>query len=271
MAKVQRKNRRERMLRPVHPNAGIEAAYRKRLTNEIEAMHRSIMRFLVASYRRQEDRIVAEDESPADALRKTMEELTKRWMRRFDSMAEELADYFATSVEKRSTASLRKILKDGGWTVEFKMTRAMQDIVDATVHENVALIKSIPQQYLGQVEGIVMRGATTGRDIGQIAEDLEKRLGVTRRRAAFIARDQSNKTTAAFNRARQLEVGITEAIWVHSHGGREPRKSHLAAGDAKVRFDVAKGWFDPDLGKYIWPGTEINCRCVSRPVLPGFI
>lgn len=253
----------------MHPNAGIEAAYRKRLTDEIEAMHRSIMRFVIASYRRQEDRIVATDESPADALRRTMKDLTKRWLKRFDTMADELAAYFATSVEKRSSAALKRILKDGGWTVEFKMTTGMRDILDATIHENVALIKSIAPQYLTQVEGIVMRGVTTGRDLGQISEDLQKRLGVTRRRAAFIASDQCNKTSAAFNRARQLEVGIVENEWMHSGGGHTQRPSHVKAGKDRVRFDVAKGWYDPHLKKYIWPGTEPNCHCVSRPVLPG--
>jgi len=63
------------------------------------------------------------------------------------------------------------------------MTAAMRDVVDATIHANVALIKSIPSQYFDQVEGIVMRGVQTGRDVGQVTKDLEGRLGVTKRRA----------------------------------------------------------------------------------------
>lgn len=261
--------RTEIVLRPVRANAGIGIAYRKRLEALIEEMHASVLYWLRAAYRREEPRI-ARDESPADALRRSIRELSRRWLKRFDEMAEKLAQHFAQSVEKRSSAALRKILKDGGWTVDFHLTPAMRDIVDATVHANVALIKSIPAQYLGEVEGIVMRSVQTGRDLAQVTDDLQKRLGVTKRRAAFIAKDQNNKATAAFNRVRQIEIGVKEAEWHHSGAGREPRKSHLKAGRARVRFPVAEGWYDPEVGRRIQPGDLPNCRCFSRPVIKGF-
>ncbi|MDA3876621.1 MAG: hypothetical protein PF483_05990 [Halothiobacillus sp.] len=255
-------------LRPVHPNRGIEAMYRKRLNAEIEAMQKSVVYWLKATYRKNEPRI-AQDESPADMLRRTMKDLSKRWNKRFDTMAKKLAAHFAQSVETRSSLALRKILKDGGFAVEFRMTPAMRDVMDATIAENVALIKSIPSQYLTQVEGIVMRGAQTGRDAGQIAQDLRERLGVTKRRAAFIARDQVEKSTASFNRARFLEVGIEQAVWVHSGGGMSKRPSHVKAGRDGVVYDVSKGWYDPDAKEWIQPGYLPNCKCVGRPVLPG--
>jgi len=261
--------RTEIVLRPVRPNLGIEIHYRKRLDALIEDMHASVMWFLRAAYRKQEPRI-AQDETPADSLRRSIRNLSKRWNSKFDDMAGKLAEHFAQSVEKRSSGALKKILKDGGWSVDFHMTPAMKDIVDATVHANVALIKSIPAQYMEQVEGIVMRGVQTGRDLGQVSQDLQKRLGVTKRRAAFIARDQSNKCTAAFNRARQLELGLTHAIWVHSGHERSPRPSHLKASREKQVYDIRKGWFDPDVGEYILPGTLPNCRCVGKPIVKGF-
>lgn len=264
------RNKAEKTLRPVHPNAGIAEAYRKRLDSLIDAMHRSVVYWLKASYRANEPRILALDETPADALRRSMRDLSSRWLKKFDDAAEALADYFTQSVEKRSSAALKKILRDGGMSVEFDMTPVMRDVVDATVHQNVALIKSIPAQYLEQVEGIVMRSVQTGRDLGQLADDLQRRLGVTKRRAALIARDQNNKATAAFNRVRLQEVGITECIWVHSGAGREPRPAHQKAGRERTRFSVTKGWYDPAVKRFIQPGELINCRCVGRPVVKGF-
>ncbi len=260
----------ETILRPIHPNAGLEAQYRRQLTKLINAMAASVQFWLEATYRKNEDRIVAEDESPADALRRSMKELSKRWLDKFDEMSVKLAEYFAQSVEKRSTLAMKKILKDGGWTVKFQITPAMRDVIDATVHENVSLIKSIPQQYLSQVEGIVMRGVQNGRDLGVISKELQDRLGVTRRRAALISRDQTNKATASLSRARQLELGIEEAVWVHSGGGREPRPTHLKAGRDKVKYNIREGWYDPHEQRYIQPGELINCRCVGRPVIKGF-
>ncbi|MBB3743897.1 uncharacterized protein with gpF-like domain [Rhizobium sp. BK591] len=225
--------------------------------------------WLTATYRQNEPRI-AQDETPADALRRSMRELSSRWLKRFDEMAGKMAEHFAKSVEARATGAMKTILKDGGWTVSFKMTPAMRDVVDATVHQNVALIKSIPAQYLEQVEGIVMRGVQNGRDLGVVADDLQKRLGVTRRRAAFIARDQNQKATSALSRARQLELGLDEAVWTHSGGGKEPRPTHAKAGREKVRYKISQGWYDPAVGRYIQPGEEPNCKCIGRPVLKGF-
>lgn len=243
--------------------------YRRQLNKLIEEMAASTEYWLTATYRQNEPKIAA-DETPADALRRSMKDLSKRWLAKFDVMSTKLAEYFAQSVEKRSTAAMKKILKDGGWTVSFQMTPAMRDVIDATVHENVALIRSIPQQYLSQVEGIVMRGVQNGRDLGVISKDLQERLGVTKRRAALIARDQSNKANASLTRARQLELGITHAQWVHSGGGKTQRKSHVKASKDKVIYDIKEGWFDPDVGERILPGQLVACRCVGRPIIKGF-
>jgi uncharacterized protein with gpF-like domain len=261
--------RNEKVLRPVRPNAGIEAAYRGRLTRLIDAMSDSVVYWLRASYRANTPRM-AQDETPADALRRSIRKLASQWTKRFDDAAVKLGDYFALSVERRSSGALRKILRDGGISVEFKMTAAMRDVVDATIHANVALIKSIPSQYFDQVEGIVMRGVQTGRDVGQVTKDLQERLGVTKRRAAFIALDQNNKATSAFNKARLVEVGVTEAIWMHSGGGKEPRPTHLKAGREGTRYTISEGWYDPAVGKHIQPGELINCKCVGKPVIKGF-
>jgi uncharacterized protein with gpF-like domain len=199
-----------------------------------------------------------------------MRELSKRWLKRFDVASDQLARHFGRSVERRSSAALRKILREAGLSVEFTMTPAMRDVLGATVNQNVALIKSIPREYLGQVEGIVMRGVQTGRDLGQVSKDLQERVGVTKRRAALISRDQNNKATAAFSRARQMEVGLTKAVWVHSGGGHEARPSHLKAGRERTTYKISEGWYDPHEKRHIQPGELINCRCVGRPVVKGF-
>lgn len=265
-----RRDKSETALRPVHPNVGIAEAYRTKLDRLVEAMHRSVVYWLKASYRANEPRILAADETPADALRRSMRELSSRWLKKFDEAAESLAEYFAQSVEKRSSAALRNILRGSGLTVEFKMTPVMRDVVDATVNANVALIKSIPAKYLSEVEDMVQRSVQSGRDLHQLSDDLQKRLGVTKRRAAFIATDQNQKATSAFNRVRLLELGIAEAEWVHSGGGREPRKSHLKAGRDKVRYRVEEGWYDPEVGEKIQPGYLPHCRCIGKPIVRGF-
>lgn len=254
------------ILAPVRPNLGIQAAYRRRLTVLVEQMHKSLSYWLEAAYKANPPKI-AQDELSSSALRVAMRKLSRRWLRNFDLAAKKLADYFAQDISERSDAQLKKILKDGGFSVEFKMSAAQRDVLNATIQENVSLIKSIPREYLTRVEGMVMRSVQTGRDMKQLSDDLQTAFGVSKRRAAIISRDQSNKATAMLTRARHLELGITENVWVHSRGGKTPRPTHVKAGEDGVTFDVAKGWYDPAVGDYIWPGTLINCRCVGRPVI----
>jgi SPP1 gp7 family putative phage head morphogenesis protein len=264
-----RRRKGERVLRAVFPNAGIAAIYRKKLRALIKDMQASYDRFLKAQYRRTPP-IMAQDESPAKELERELRRLGVQWRKNFDAAAPALAAWFAKAAWKRSDAALRKILKDAGVTVDFQMTRAMRDILDATVAGNVAMIKSIPEQYHAQVQDLVMRSVQTGRDLGALSKELQARYGVTERRAALIAFTQNQMATSAMQRARQTELGIDEALWLHSHAGKEPRPTHLA-NDGK-RYNIAEGWFDPDpkVRARIWPGQLINCRCVSKPIVKGF-
>lgn len=264
-------SKKPKTLAPVHPNSGLTALYARKLRALVDEMHRSYTYWLTAKYRANEPLIAQDDAAtPASTIAAAMRELGARWRRRFDDAAKELAEYFATAVQLRSDATLRSILKKAGISVSFRITPAARDILKATINANVSLIKSIPQQYLTNVEGIVMRSVQTGRDLGQLTKELQEQYGVAKRRAAFIARDQNNKATAAITRARQVEIGITEAIWVHSSGGKEPRPTHLKAGRERTRYDIAKGWYDPAVGKHILPGELPNCRCVAKSVIPGF-
>lgn len=262
------KRPKPKILRPVHPNVGIGAAYRRRIDALVAEMANSYRHWLVARYRANPP--IATDALPARDLEKQLSELGRQWAKRFDEAAPKLARWFAQSAERRSRAALDKILRDAGISVRFQMNAEMRDAYQATLSENVGLIRSIPQQYHTQVEGMVMRSVSAGRDLSELTDDLQARFGVTRRRAALIARDQNNKATAVFVRVRQKQAGITKAVWLHSHGGKEPRKTHLA-NDGRL-YDPAKGWFDPDpkVRRRIWPGTEINCRCVSKSIVEGF-
>lgn len=205
---------------------------------------------------------------PAADLQKAIDELAVRWQGRFDAASQDLARYFARSASQRSDAALQAALDKAGITVNFRMTAATRDVLKATVEQNVQLIKTIPQQYLAGVQGDVMRSVQTGRDIGDLAKSLQEKYGVTRRRAAFIAKDQNNKATSAIQKARQSELGLDRGVWMHSSGGKTPRPKHVAADGTE--FDLRKGLKVGDDGGWVMPGEEPNCRCVWRAVIPGF-
>jgi SPP1 gp7 family putative phage head morphogenesis protein len=258
--------RRQKILPPSHPNIGIEVAYRKRLYALLDEMANSLLYWLQAQYRKNKPRM-AQDALPATDLRHQMRQLSHRWESRFDDAAPKLAQYFLTKAKDRTEGALQKILDDAGFTVNFRLTAPVRDVYQALIGENVGLIRSIASQHLSAVEGLVMRSVSEGRDLHTLAKALEDQYGVTKRRAASMARDQNNKATAIIQRTRQQELGIRQAVWMHSGAGKHPRPTHVANNGEK--YDVAEGWFDPAIQKRIWPGTEINCRCTNRAVIPG--
>jgi uncharacterized protein with gpF-like domain len=269
-----------KVLPPIHPNLGLQAAYRKRLDRLIDEMDRSLIFWLSAAYRKTPPQIAQDapegsnfissppTRSPARSLNSVVRRLARRWQRRFNEASGELAQYFATAAAERVDGTLKQILKKGGISVEFRMSREVNDIVQASVAQNVTLIKSIAQQHLAAVQGEVMRSVAAGRDLGSLAKALEHQHGVTRKRAAFIAHSQNNLATATITRARQQELGIDRAVWMHSHGGKIPRPTHVKMDGQP--YDVSKGMWDEHEGKFVYPGELPRCRCVSRSVIPGF-
>lgn len=257
-----------KVVRAVHANAGLAAKYRKQMLALIDEMGASVEHWLSATYRSSPPRVaalVAQDATPSQQINKLLRDLARRWLKRFDEAAPKMAAGYLTGAFRSSDSALRMALKDAGFAVKFEMTPAMRDAFEASLAENIGLIRSIPQEYLQQVEGVVNRSYAAGRDLATMVRSIRNIYPVTQNRAVLIARDQSNKANAVVNRTRQLELGITEAIWMHSNGGKTPRASHVAANGR--RYNVAEGCLID--GEYIWPGEKINCRCTSRIVIPG--
>jgi hypothetical protein len=208
---------------------------------------------------------LAEDASPAQEIRKAFRKLARRWTRNWNAAAEKLAKFFALSAKSRNDAQIMAVLKKAGIAVEFQTTKAVRDIMHATIAQNVALIKSIPQKYLSNVETLVMQSVQQGGDLKTLTDQLQKQYKLTRNRAAIISQDQNRKAFSAFNRARLMELGIEESIWHHSHAGNQPRETHL--NNDGNRYNVQKGWYDSSVGRHIHPGELINCRCYNTPIL----
>lgn len=245
--------------KPIRPNVGIERAYQRELDGLIRDMQDSVVYWITLRYGQKPPEL-ASDASPAAELRKTLKNLGTQWLNRFDQAAPKLAEHFSKDVLERSDRALAGILNKAGFSVRFKLTAPMNDVLQATISQNVSLIKSIAAEHLQEVEGLVMRSVQVGRDIGGLRKDLQERYGITRRRAATIARSQNNLSTATMQRARQLDVGITEARWKHSGGGKHPRPDHVrfAEGrDGGPFYSVQKGAHIS--GQDIFPGQLINC------------
>lgn len=205
----------------------------------------------------------------ADSFLSEFQRLRKHWAARFDNLATKLAEQAVEGWAERNANLWTGQLKRAGFDIQMQLTPAQRLLLRVAIHENVSLIKSIQAQYHTQVEGIVLRAFTAGRDLASLQTELQERMGVTQRRAAFIARDQANKATAAMNGARQRELGLDWAVWLHSAAGKEPREKHVRAGREQWVFNTQVGIDFHDGFGHVLPGVAINCRCSSRTIIPA--
>lgn len=268
------------------PNPGIMSSYKRGLTLQrksnpglIEQMRDSVLYWLLNEYGRVEDDIIAQDASIVDGIMKVFRGLLNRWQKKFDDYADIRAKWLARRVNTNTLNQLKGAMREAGLTVKFRNTPRVNMMLDAIIAENVGLIKSIPSQFLGEVQTIVLESVKNGRDMGYIAQQVRKEYGISRRRAIVIARDQTNKATEAVSRARAEEMGIEYGFWMHRGGGKVPRPTHIGVMNGK-RFKLSEGLYDPQAervrgggyrGRKVKPAELINCHCTYLLDLTGVI
>jgi SPP1 gp7 family putative phage head morphogenesis protein len=287
VTKLQAPTKEPQTVTAIHANKGTEAWYRDKLDQILSAMHTDLVGVLQRTWTEAPPTIgyaadngvtftcadavvtiVIAMDAPSSTLRlqKALEKWGRQWEKRFDKLSLDLSARFAAKNFRNTELSMKHAFANSGFTVEFKPTRKSVESYRAVAAENVNLIKSIPQQYLADVQTQVWQSVAKGSDLHTLSQGLRKTYGVSTRRAALIARDQNNKAKAVIENTRRQELGITHAYWQHSRGGKVPRPEHVAF-DGHI-YELKKGAFLE--GKRVWPGSEINCRCTSRSIIPGF-
>jgi len=255
----------------VIPHRGVQSWYDARLRAIVDAAHDELLRLLHAAYTTTPEPIIGFAQyalSRISVIERAMAEWAKKWSTRFEKMSLDLSKRFTARAFSSTQYSMEAAFKKAGFTVQFKPTRASMQAAQVVVAENVGLIKSLPQQYITDVQTQVWQSVKAGADMSTLSQDLRQTYGVATRRAALIARDQNAKAKATIENVRRQQLGIKQAIWQHSSAGKVPRPTHVAMNNKPYELD--KGMFDPHEKKWIWPGQLINCRCTSRAIIPGY-
>lgn len=277
---ISRSSKKKLTFRPVNYNAGDILWYRATLLREIRAMNKDVRATVLNAFENnptlQPDPEpipgsiqMAQDANPVRVLRDALRSLASKWISRFVDMATGVSDELVTKTNNSVDRNLKASARKEGMTIQMQWTPAMEERQEAIIAENVSLIRSIPEKYFTEVEGMVYRAVAKGGDRKMLADELVERFsqreGITRRRAEFIARDQVRKATSSLSAVRQQAAGIEEGEWIHSAGQANPRHSHVKAGSERKSFRLDQGCYLD--GEWIMPGQLPNCSCSWRPVL----
>lgn len=238
-----------------------EITYNRKLQQIVKLVRADIDAELVPAIKQSVPEYVADAWS--DVIAAALKRLVDRWTSPFArQQAREIASTFVTDASTRAMRRTVGIDLYGG-------NDQLVDYLKAAADQNAALITSIPVQYLEQVSNIVIGNMRSGMRPSYIEQALVKQFGVTQRRARLISRDQTSRITGDINRIRQTSSGISYFRWLTAQDERV-RHTHVIAGsrDTKYGKGVYK-WNElpkNEKGAPMYPGSEINCRCVAVPV-----
>lgn len=272
------------------PPFAIELAYRRAITKLIRGMIKDY-RALFGLYREKKSQMAmdaTQGEWLTTAVQERLNKLGKLWDKKFKEFAEAQSVQMVNKVLKSTDLQLKSILKDYFAAERFELLEmpvALKQVVKAHVAENVALIRSIPSQYLLNVQGALVRAITDNGSIRQFELEVAKYSRKEMSRAKLIAHDQLHKVFTTMVARRCSQLGIKRMMWHHSNVGKEPRPYH------KRKWDGVSGVKDghPNgLNGFIFelanlpviqeadgkqkeirglPSQLINCRCFMRPII----
>lgn len=242
-------------LESIAPNASLAKWYREQMQSMMDEMRKDIINDVVKPYNSE----IAMD-GILDWMGHVIDGIVKKWQGMLDGLSQDVARELVGKAKTHYDRRLLNILKKRGFTVNFRNTQYVQDQAQIALGENVALIKSIGNEYLDKVRSAVWRSVKNGYDVEGLIKQLREIDGVTDRRAKNIAKDQTAKLNQAFEKARAEELGITEAVWLHSGGGRTQRHDHVKAHG--TRYKIAEGCLIS--GQKIQPAQLPFCRCRAR-------
>ncbi len=250
--------RRSVTLRPIVPTKAQADRLYRIYAYVIEAWSRSAKSIIVPEYARTLSRLTSD--SPVD-IEITIEQSEGGILQAILGGLRELLREWTGSI---SLWHLRKITESLKYATNVDLETIIRSLdgpetLDAALQRNVNLIRSVSDQVRQSIADIVFRGLQSRTSVREIEREIAKSTGLARARSRRIAADQVQKLSAALDRDRMTNLGITEFEWMHS-GKLHPREWHKARDGKRFRFD------DPKL-RGDMPGDQPFCGCKARGII----
>jgi len=132
--------------------------------------------------------------------------------------------------------------------------------------ENMSIyIEDFSRSAIKTLRAVVEDNAMKGYRFDRLIETIRLRYGVTRSKAAFLARQETALFMSKYREMRFAEGGVDSYVW-DTAGDEKVRHSH-AILDGKRFFYKSPPVVDQATGRRANPGQDFNCRCVDKPVI----
>lgn len=152
-----------------------------------------------------------------------------------------------------------------GISVAPDITPEIRKALDEKLTYNLDLaIKDFTRDEIPELRRLVEENVFAGGRSDRLADIIEARFGVSKRKANFLADQETGLLTAKFREERYAEIGVREYVWSTSHDARV-RPDHAILDGRRFSFS-SPPVCDRATGRRCNPGEDFRCRCVARPV-----
>lgn len=222
----------------------------------------------------------------AQAVHEQAQELLKRIAAGADAFIEDYdlggaAEHAVTEVAGGWRGAAKKV--EAGWNLgaagqgvlaaEFARTRDIPirspgskvSVVDAFEGGVKASAKVWAQEALARLRAEVEANAAQGYRAEGLAERIRNEYGVSKGRAALIARQETSNFMANYRAARAADAGLKRYRWYCVRDSRT-RPDHKKLHGTIQRYDQPP-ITDSRSGARNNPGSDFRCRCVDLPII----
>lgn len=162
-------------------------------------------------------------------------------------------------------------------TVPADLTPAITQELQRQLTENLDLsVREFSLEKIPELRRLAAENAFAGGRADRLAELIEARFGVAKRKAAFLAEQETSLLVSKYRELRYTEIGVQRYRWSTSHDERV-RPDHKLLDGAEFSFDdppctnrsqtVATATRKAQPARYCNPGEDFRCRCVPFALL----
>ncbi len=173
------------------------------------------------------------------------------------------ADRITADLQKQFIGTVKGI---ESITVPAQITPAIAREMGTRLTKNLDLyIKDFALEQIPELRRRVQQNLFEGGRADRLGKIIEASYGVSKRKAAFLAEQETSLAVSKFRELRYREIGCQQYRWATSHDVRV-RHDHRRLDGTVQSFDLPPVT-NTETGARNNPGEDFRCRCRAIPIL----
>ncbi len=247
-------------LEPIKNNSAIERNAKKEILALSNKVNQSVKYWCLAQFNKFNRN---EINNISSALKVEFNALKKQWGKVANDFSKSYAKKFQKNIKNYVDSSYLKQNPD--FSIK-SLNSQSKDVLKSIYNQNVALIKTIPQEIIKRYESSFYNSVTSF-DLKSLEKLAKSISDISKNRAKVIARDQTAKAIENFSMSRASQLGFEYYEWLTSEDERvsKGKGGHINLNKRIYRYDTPTAIID-SYGNKGHCGERVNCRCVSVAV-----